>query len=446
MKLVGVVQLGWQVASAKRRNRWSRRQLAAHQRARLSALVRFARTHSPYYARTLPLRDDVPVSELPVLTKRELGDHWQELVTDRSLDLASLRSFLARPTAANKCYGGRYHVMSTSGTTGDAVVFCYDDREWVRVMTSAARLTAWRGVGPDRRTRIALVMLPGGSVPPPMGARIGATMRELFPLTTFIDASLPMPQIVAALEAARPELLSAYAGTLSALAEEKLAGRLHVTPRMLQSTSEVLAPAARARVTQAFGIAPHDTYAMTEAGMVAATCREQRGLHVQDDSVILEVLDERGQPAAPGTFGSRVLLTVLWSRTLPLIRYEITDRVCLAEAPCPCGLPFTLIEAIDGRAGDVLELPGSAGMVRITPSQVQRMLAAWPLASWQVHKHEDRLDIRVVPGASGFDAAACKTAVARALADAGVAGPRTEVIVVDRIEPLPSGKLPRFVL
>jgi phenylacetate-CoA ligase len=32
-------------------------------------------------------------------------------------------------------------------------------------------------------------------------------------------------------------------------------------------------------------------------------------------------VDESNQPVPPGTFGAKVLLTVLWSRTQPIVRY-----------------------------------------------------------------------------------------------------------------------------
>jgi phenylacetate-CoA ligase len=444
MDFLAKLELGMRVIGMRRRDRWSRQRLAARQAAHLARLVRFARQRSPYYSRTL--RGE-RLHDLPILTKHELTSHWDEIVTDRSLRLADLRRFLAGSPAADALHDGRYHVMSTSGTTGVSAVFCYSEREWVQVIASAARLTAWRGLGPSRSRRTALVLMPGGSMPPPMGARMAVSFARLFPKTTFIDASLPMPAIVRALAACRPDVVSTYAGTLSAIAEEQLAGRLQIAPTLLQSSSEVLSPAARERITAAFDLAPHNTYAMTEAGIVAGTCAQQRNLHVQDDQVILEVLDAAGRPAAPGTFGSRVLLTVLWSRTLPLIRYEITDRVCISAEPCPCGRAYTSIAEIDGRAGDVLELAGErGGHVHVTPSQLQRILAPWPLATWQVRRDGARVGLCVVPREPEFDLAGCRAAVHRALTEAGAVDPPIEVRVVEAIAPLPSGKLPRFVL
>ena len=47
-------------------------------------------------------------------------------------------------------------------------------------------------------------------------------------------------------------------------------------------------------------------------------------------------------------------MSVLFSRTQPLIRYELSDRVQLATDTCACGMPYRRINAIQGRAEDVV--------------------------------------------------------------------------------------------
>jgi phenylacetate-coenzyme A ligase PaaK-like adenylate-forming protein len=68
--------------------------------------------------------------------------------------------------------------------------------------------------------------------------------------------------------------------------------------------------------------------------------------------------------------GSRYLLTNLYNRAQPLIRYEVTDMLCRSPALCPCGRPFALLSSIGGRAEDMLRLPradGREGTVTVTP-------------------------------------------------------------------------------
>jgi phenylacetate-CoA ligase len=103
----------------------------------------------------------------------------------------------------------------------------------------------------------------------------------------------------------------------------------------VNSSSEVLTHDARDMATRAWHVPPYNVYAATETGGIAAECREHHGLHVFEDLVVPEVVDENYQPMSPGVTGARLLVTVLFSRTIPLIRYEMTDRVRLATTqPC----------------------------------------------------------------------------------------------------------------
>ena len=63
---------------------------------------------------------------------------------------------------------------------------------------------------------------------------------------------------------------------------------------MIQTISEMLTDAGRARVTAAFGVPVRQVYTCTEAGYVASECPEGGGWHVHAENVILEVLDEAG--------------------------------------------------------------------------------------------------------------------------------------------------------
>ena len=165
-------------------------------------------------------------------------------------------------------------------------------------------------------------------------ARVGRTVQSPLVRTCRLDAAQPLAEIVAILNRFQPEVLVAYASMIRILADEQLAGRLALRPAIVNSSSEVLTPETRARVTRAWGVPPFEVYAATETGGIAAECQRHRGMHLFEDLVIPEVVDADGGPVPPGATGARLLVTVLFSRTLPLIRYELTDRVRLATWSC----------------------------------------------------------------------------------------------------------------
>ena len=87
----------------------------------------------------------------------------------------------------------------------------------------------------------------------------------------------------------------------SALAEEQLEGRLSIAPRVALTTSEVLTDETSDRVERAWGSLPLNVYAATEAPGIATASLERVGMHVWEESLVLEVVDEHGRPVPPGS-------------------------------------------------------------------------------------------------------------------------------------------------
>ena len=76
------------------RDRWTREQLLRHQAMALSNLRAHAYANSPFYQRFHAGRFDRPLQQLPVLTKKNLMENWNEVTTDRGLRLDELREFI----------------------------------------------------------------------------------------------------------------------------------------------------------------------------------------------------------------------------------------------------------------------------------------------------------------------------------------------------------------
>lgn len=186
-----------------------------------------------------------------------------------------------------------------------------------------------------------------------------------------------------------------------------------------------------------------DQYAATEAGLIAAECAEHRGLHILEDQIIFEVVDERNRPVPLGAESDKVLVTTLFSRTLPLIRYELHDRVRLAMKPCPCGRPLALIETVQGRTEDVLSFPGSAGQtVAVHPHVFHHVMDIVPAGAWQIVQEPARVEVLLSGVRDGFDDAALAEALRRTLAAQGASVPPIRIQRVPGIPQRASGKAP----
>jgi len=346
-----------------------------------------------------------------VLTKGQLMESFDELVTDPDVRLADVREFLAA-LDGYRLFQDRYWVARTSGSTGHPGLFLWNRAEWAAVIASYARAQEWAGIDASlrRRTRLAVVSC---RIPWHQSALVGMSVDSPFIPVRRFDATSPVDEITAGLNAWQPVNLIAYASMGRELADEQLAGRLRISPRAVMCSSEVLTAESRARIRRAFGVEPFEVYAATEPAGIASECSSHR-MHLYEDLVITEVVDDRNRPVPVGEAGAKVLVTVLFSRTQPLIRYEMSDRISLSPSPCDCGRTFGLVDAIQGRAEDLLTLPGAAGgTVTIHPNVFHLVLEPLPIRQWQVQQTLDGLTIRIVPGLVPVDATAVDVALAR---------------------------------
>jgi phenylacetate-coenzyme A ligase PaaK-like adenylate-forming protein len=188
-------------------------------------------------------------------------------------------------------------------------------------------------------------------------------------------------------------------------------------------------------------------YATTEGGIMAMECKYHRGLHLFEDLVIVEVVDEHDRPVSPGVYGEKVLLTALFSRTQPLIRYEVTDRVSLSSRThCLCGRPFALLEGIEGRAPEVLHFPARGdGAVAVHPLVFYRVMETVPVSGWQVIQEHDSLRVLLSGAQAGWSEETLLEALRQALTEQGVIVPHLHIQPVVAIPRNASGKAPLIV-
>lgn len=431
-------------AALKRRDRWSPVRIAAHQERALQRLRTAAYAGSEFYRRRHAGLYGAPLAQLPPVTKADLMGHFDEVLTTRDLSLADLEQRLRTLAAEDGDPGlpwrGRWWAAATAGTAGPRGTFVWSRPEWAHVLASYARANDWAGIaaGLGRPLKMALV---SSRVPTHQSAVVGASLRSGLVPTLRLDVTAPMHETVAALNGFQPRVLVGYASALLPLAAEQLAGRLKISPQAVMSASEVLTPPAARELERAWGSAPFDVYAATETAGIASPC-VYRNRHVYEDLLIVEPVDKEGVPVPPGSTGAKLLVTVLFSRTLPLIRYELSDSVTLGQRGCPCGRSFIRMEDIEGRLEDVLELPGRAGLVSVHPIVFHHVLDQAAAAGWQVVQERTGLRVLVAGLTAGSTTAGIQASVAEALAAAGAARTPVSVSVVDQLERTPLGKAP----
>lgn len=432
-----------EIGQLRKHENWTRAQLEASQADGLRRLREYAYAHSPFYQKFHQGLTDRPLNELPVLTKAMLMENFDKLVTDPSIRLEKVREF-ASGNADTQRYLDRYLVTATSGSSGHPGFFLFNESEWITVIASFARGQEWSGAKVNllRRRRMATV----ASISPwHMSSQVAVTVKTPSTPSIRIAASSPLENIVQQLDAWQPNLLIAYASMSRILAEEQLAGRLHIAPEKVFTSSEVLTDETRRRVKAAWGDEPFNQYGATETADIAAEYKLCRRMHVFEDLLLLEVVDQQYRPVPHGEFGTKLLVTTLFSRTQPLIRYEMNDSVRLSAEPCSiCGLPFTFIDGVQGRMEDALSMPGTkGGQLLIQPLVFNRVMDILPVSGWQVVQETDSSLTVLLSGArNGIRDEAVSDAIRKELTSEGAIIPLIKVQHVDEIPKSASGKAP----
>jgi putative adenylate-forming enzyme len=430
------------------REQGSRAQLAHHQQQRLEVVVRHAAAHSPFYrrwlAKTGPL-DESPVElqRLPVLDKTLLMQHFDELVCDPRLRRDQLLDWASQLTH-DQLYLNRYRVTLTSGSSGRPGLFVYDPAGWRSLGAQMLRSSSWSGFGPSMpRQRMAWL---GGAAPSHVSRQGAATMAIGLHRVLALPVTLPLPQLVEALNQFQPTYLNVYPSVAMWLADEQQAGRLRLAPQILVTVAELRTPEMTQRLTDAFGVRPYDVYGCTE-GLFGSECEHHQGIHLFEDTTLVENVDANGQPVPAGQPGSRLLVTNLHNLVQPLLRLEVTDLVTLDPDPCPCGRSLVRAAAIHGRSDDVLSLPArDGGQVAVHPLQFALLTRDPQVREFQVVQDGPVLRVLIVPRqATATDKNELETrlgqAVTHQLLGLGVHDPQ---IIVERRQQLPrsaGGKL-----
>ncbi|WP_144185779.1 phenylacetate--CoA ligase family protein [Elioraea rosea] len=365
----------------KARDGWTREQLLAHQRDAFKVIVRHAAHASPFYRthyRGIEIADGPEPSQLPVTNKRLLMDNLEAVVTDQRLSRDMLDRHLAGATGDSLLFG-EYRVVATAGTSGLRGIFVYDRAAWRTVLANTLRWQHFAGIAPRWPNRVRICSI-GADNPMHVTSRIPMSGDiGLFQIRHLL-ATDPIEHLVSSLAEFQPDVILPYPSVAALIAREQLAGRLSISPRVVATHSELLTPEMARLIEQAWGIEAFNHYGLTEEPHVGADCTRHAGLHLFEDTAMIEVVDDEYRPVPDGTLGTRYLLTNLYNRIQPLIRYEVTDMLARAPALCACGRPFGLIAAMGGRAEDLLHLPradGQRGEVSVTPMLVSLAVEAF---------------------------------------------------------------------
>lgn len=430
---------------------------------RLAGLIEHTLAHSPFYRQRQGGRAAHRLTDFAPVDKAELMQHFDDWATDRRITRAGAAAFIADTNCIADAWLGRYLLWTSSGTSGVPGWFvqdagslaAFDAIDALRLRGRRAGPADWASGGWAQGQRFAFVGASGGHF---AGWVSLERLRRLTPplLRPRIDmlsVQQPLLDLARELQALQPSVLITYPSCAAALAQMQRGGGLQLKDlREVWVGGEQISPAQRTQIRAAFGCTVRSNYGASECFSIACECAHGT-LHVNDDWVILEPVDDRLRPVPNGQLSHAVLLTNLANRVQPLIRYRLDDRIRVLPAGCPCGSTFTAIE-VQGRSADTLTLHDARRRaVTILPLALetaieeQAHVTQFQVIGRALSRGNDALELRfeatVAEPRAAFDR--CRRTIDAFLAEQGVAPTRVRFSRAAPLRTGRSGKLRRVI-
>lgn len=152
-----------------------------------------------------------------------------------------------------------------------------------------------------------------------------------------------------------PDILLVYPNNLKALLDIWEINPPSFKLKHLKTVGETVSDSLRARVKELFGLTIEDCYSSQEMGSIANRCPDSDLYHTMDTNLIVEVVDDQGQPVTAGSIG-RVVVTDIHNYASPMIRYVIGDYAERGPA-CSCGRGLLTLKRIMGRERNLIVQP-----------------------------------------------------------------------------------------
>lgn len=320
----------------------------AQSERRLRELLMHAGATVPYYRglweasgfRPAPSTTLDEFRRLPLLTKMDIRRRRDDLV-----------SRVLRPTAMAIDY--------TGGTTGTQTSFFRDHA--CRTARVGRQIAILEQCGYRRGERRAMIWGAHADYP---AAGPSRRLRQWVRRYASADEVLcctvmsrhDMREYYERLRRFRPRVLYGYPNAIEEFVRFMI--KETISPIRVQRvfcTAELLRDSQRALFAETLGADVFNLYCSREHGCVAFECDSHDALHLDAGSVFLEIL-VNGRPAKPGETG-QIVITDLFNRAMPFIRYVTGDLGTAAAAPCACGSPLPTFSRLDGRLADLVYRP-----------------------------------------------------------------------------------------
>ena len=309
----------------------------------LKSILDYASQNSPFYKRIFnELKLDLKnhscleiLDKLPVLTKNEIKQNLNELLSAEYKNTNEL------------CFD------YTGGSTGQPSKFAYDsnykDFRWAVIYNNLS----WAGykIGDCH----GFVYGSNYDVKKQYSFRqkFQDWMMNSFQVNAFFLNEKELSIFADRCLEKRPKFLIGYASALYEFSQYVERNNIHIKFNFIESTSEYLSNETREHIERIFKCKVYDRYGCREVGNIAHECHLHNGLHINWQSVYVEIINKGAYPGIGSEYGD-IVLSSLKNKGMPLLRYNVGDIGKINELKCNCGIENHRIFLAGARSGDLL--------------------------------------------------------------------------------------------
>ena len=322
----------------------SRDRLYMLQSERLIELINHAYMNVPYYRNlfnSLKIKPDSfkkheDLNRLPFLSKDLIRENFEMLKSDKAVALMK---------------------SNTGGSTGSPLIFYLGKRRISADIAAKLRATRWWGVDigdPE-------IVIWGSPVELSRQNILRNLRDKLFKtklLSAFDMSEEKIYEYVSIIRKYKPKHIFGYPSSIYLLAKFARQSNMklnNIGVKVIFCTAERLYDHQRELILDVFGAPVANGYGGRDAGFIAHEC-PHGSMHITAESIIVEIVDHKGNPLRAGRSGE-IVITHLDSHDFPFIRYKTGDIGALSEDTCSCGRGLPILKNIEGRTTDFIITP-----------------------------------------------------------------------------------------
>lgn len=306
------------------------------------------------------------LEKIPVCTKSELMQNFDDWVTDKNLTLKKVKNYITNNSNIGKPLLNKYLVMESSGSTGIPGIFIHNLNAIFIYQALEATRRAYSSLLNQLLSHLYLnerLAYVGALKGHYAGIASIRYSKYIYPQLNAIIKEISIydeyRKISKNLNDYYPTVLATYPSVALSLVEQKKLNELKISPREIWLGGENLDAHEKQYIESAFHSRVFNSYGASEFPPIAWECDFGK-LHINSDWIILEAVDKKYQKVPMGTVSDTSLITNLCNFTQPIIRYDLGDQICYDPVCCACGNMLPTLKII-GRKANIFKFINDTG-------------------------------------------------------------------------------------